>query len=160
MIIPSIDLMDGKAVQLRQGKEKVLEKKNVLELAKDFRKYGEIAVIDLDAAFGKGDNLKLIKRICRVAECRVGGGIRTAEKAGEILRAGAKKIIIGTKASPEFLSNLPREKIIVALDSKNGKVVNEGWTKKTEKTPLELSLSLTALNFCTQTLTARECSAG
>ena len=142
MIIPSIDLMDGKAVQLRQGKEKVLEKKNVLELAKDFRKYGEIAVIDLDAAFGKGDNLKLIKRICRVAECRVGGGIRTAEKAGEILRAGAKKIIIGTKASPEFLSNLPREKIIVALDSKNGKVVNEGWTKKTEKTPLELMKEL------------------
>jgi phosphoribosyl-ATP pyrophosphohydrolase/phosphoribosyl-AMP cyclohydrolase len=137
MIIPSIDLMDGKAVQLKQGKEKVLEKENVLELAKEFRKYGEIAVIDLDAALGKGDNLELIKKICKIADCRVGGGIRTIEKAKELLNAGAKKIIIGTKASPEFLKQLPKEKLIVAIDTKDDYVVDKGWTRKTEKTPEE-----------------------
>ncbi len=137
MIIPSIDLMDSKAVQLRQGKEKVLERKNVLELAKEFSKYGEIAVIDLDAAFGKGDNLELIKKLCKIAACRVGGGIRTVEKAREILDFGAKKIIIGTKASPEFLKQLPKEKLIVAIDTKDGYVVNKGWVNKTKKTPEE-----------------------
>ncbi|MEK6949859.1 MAG: bifunctional phosphoribosyl-AMP cyclohydrolase/phosphoribosyl-ATP diphosphatase HisIE [Nanoarchaeota archaeon] len=138
MIIPSIDLMDGKAVQLRQGKEKVLERENVLELAKEFSKYGEIAVIDLDAAMGKGSNLELIKKICKIADCRVGGGIRTIEKANEILQAGAKKIIIGTKAAPEFLKQLPKGRVIAAVDTKDGYVVTKGWTQKTKQKPEEL----------------------
>lgn len=133
MIIPSIDLMNGKAVQLRQGKEKVLEREDVFELVKEFSKY-EIAVIDLDAALQKGDNLELIKKICKTAKCRVGGGIRTIEKANEILKF-AKKIIIGTKATPEFLKQLPKEKLIVAIDTKDGFVVNKGWTESTNKTP-------------------------
>ncbi len=93
MIIPSIDLMDGKAVQLKQGNRSaiLIEKDNPLELANDFKKYGEVAVIDLDAAFGTGNNLNLIKEICKVAECRVGGGIRTIERANELLQAGAKR---------------------------------------------------------------------
>ena len=138
MIIPSIDLMDGKAVQLKQGKEKVLEREDVLELALKFRKYGEIAVIDLDAAFGNGDNLDLIKKICKVADCRVGGGIRTIGKANEILKDGANKIIIGTKASPEFLKRLPKNRVIAAIDTKDGFVVNKGWTNKTKNTPQKL----------------------
>lgn len=138
MIIPSIDLMDGKAVQLRQGKEKVLERKNVLGLAKEFSKYGEVAVIDLDAAMGKGDNLALIKKICKIADCRVGGGIRTIEKANELLQAGAKKVIIGTKATPGFLKQLPKDRVIVAADTKDGHVVVKGWTRATKKTPQEL----------------------
>lgn len=137
MIIPSIDLMDGKAVQLRQGKEKVLEREDVLELAKYYSRFGEIAVIDLDAAMGKGDNEHLIRQICQIAHCRVGGGIRDIDKAKRVLANGAKKIIIGTAADEAFLSKLPADKVIVAIDSKNGKVVTEGWTKEVDATPLE-----------------------
>lgn len=150
MIIPSIDIMNGKAVQLRQGKEKVLEKSNVIELAKEFRKYGEVAVIDLDSAFGKGDNLPLIKEICKIADCRVGGGIRTIDKANEVLSAGAKKIIIGTKASSDFLKKLPKDKLIVAIDTKEKKVVDKGWTRKTNKTPQEMIKELKS--FCSEFL--------
>ncbi|MAG91932.1 phosphoribosyl-ATP diphosphatase [Candidatus Woesearchaeota archaeon] len=138
MIIPSIDLMDGKAVQLKQGKEKVLERENVLELALEFSKYGEIAVIDLDAALGKGNNIGLIKEICKIADCKVGGGIRTIEKANGILQAGAKKIIIGTKATIGFLKQLPKERVIVAIDTKGDYVVNKGWTQKTKDKPEQL----------------------
>src|SRR3989338_5002142 len=138
MIIPSIDLMGGKAVQLRQGKDKVLERDNVLELAAEFSKYGEIAVIDLDAALGSGNNLELIKKICKIADCRVGGGIRTIEKANEMLQAGAKKVIIGTKATPKFLAQLPKDRVIAAIDAKEGVVVNKGWTAKTSRTPKDL----------------------
>ena len=150
MIIPSIDLMDGKAVQLRQGKEKILERENVFELAKEFSKYGEIAVIDLDAALGKGDNLELIKKICKIADCRVGGGIRTIEKANKVLSWGAKKIIIGTKASPDFLMQLPKERLIAAIDTKDSYVVNKGWTQKTEKTPAEAVRELES--YCSEFL--------
>ena len=135
MIIPSIDIMDGKAVQLKQGKEKVLEREDIFELAKYFSRFGELAVIDLDAAMGKGDNEELIKKICRIAPCRVGGGIRDVEKAKRIIANGAKKIIIGTAASEELLSQLPADKILVAIDSNRGKVVTEGWTKNTGITP-------------------------
>ncbi|MBQ9246071.1 bifunctional phosphoribosyl-AMP cyclohydrolase/phosphoribosyl-ATP diphosphatase HisIE [bacterium] len=137
MIIPSIDLMGGKAVQLRQGKEKVLEKDNVVELAKYYSRFGEISVIDLDAAMNKGDNEALIKEICKIAHCRVGGGIRDKEKAKRILANGAKQIIIGTAANEEFLSKLPKDKVLVAIDSKQGKVTTEGWTKEVDFSPEE-----------------------
>jgi len=157
MIIPSIDLMDRKAVQLVQGREKKLEVENVLELAKEFSKYGEIAVIDLDAALSnldnqgnKTDNLELIKQICKIADCRVGGGIRTLEKARELLRAGAKKIIIGTKADIKFLKQLPRDRVIVAIDTKDGFVVNKGWKNKTKKTPLQVIKELE--KYCSEFL--------
>lgn len=138
MIIPSIDLMNGKAVQLKQGKEKVLERDDVLELAKYYSRFGDIAVIDLDSAFGNGNNNeKLIEQLCKIAPCRVGGGIRTVEKAKRLIANGAKKIIIGTAASAEFLSQLPKDKVIVAIDAKNGKITTEGWTKELDKTPLD-----------------------
>ena len=162
MIIPSIDLMDGKAVQLVQGIEKKLEVENVLDLAKEFSKYGEIAVIDLDSALGnvvnkgiktnnlKKDNLELIKQICKIADCRVGGGIRTLEKARELLKVGAKKIIIGTKANKQFLKQLPKDRIIVAIDTKDNFVVDRGWTRKTKKTPLQLIKELE--KYCSEFL--------
>jgi phosphoribosyl-ATP pyrophosphohydrolase/phosphoribosyl-AMP cyclohydrolase len=141
MIIPSIDLADGKAVQLKQGREKVLEREDPERLAEEFFRFGEVAVIDLDAALGKGDNEKLIRRICAVADCRVGGGIRSLEKAESILSMGAEKIIIGTKAFQGKKVNQPflrkicdlagRERIILALDTLNGEVVTRGWRHKT-----------------------------
>lgn len=136
MLIPSIDLMNGQAVQLRQGKELVLtcpEAPN--ELIQRFNRYGEVAVIDLDAALGQGDNLDLIKRLCQQADVRAGGGIRTVERGKELLRAGAKKIIIGTAASPEFLSNFHPSQVLVALDfNAQGEVLDKGWTNNTGDT--------------------------
>lgn len=140
MIIPSIDLMDGKAVQLKQGNKdaKALEREDVLELAKYYSKFGDIAVIDLDSAFNNGkNNEKLIEQLCKIAPCRVGGGIRTVEKAQRLISYGAKKIIIGTAASEEFLAQLPKDKVIVAIDTKNGKITTEGWTKEVDKTPYD-----------------------
>jgi len=103
MIIPSIDLMSGRAVQLRQGREHVLTSdEDPIELAKRFNRYGPVAVIDLDAAMGTGDNLDLMQQICRVADVRAGGGIRTVERGMALLKAGAQSIIIGTAATPEF----------------------------------------------------------
>ena len=137
MIIPSIDIMDGKAVQLKQGKQKILEREDIFELAEYFGRFGEIAVIDLDAAMGKGSNLEIIKKLCKMVPCRVGGGIRSVEKAKEILSYGATKIIIGTKASEYFLSLLPKDKVIVAIDANKGKIVNEGWMNETNATPAD-----------------------
>lgn len=132
MIIPSIDLMGGKAVQLRQGKEHVLTaERDPLDLAREFNRYGEIAVIDLDAALGQGDNLDLIRQICRVADVRAGGGVRDAVRGDALLRAGARQIIIGTSAEPELLSKFPADRVMVALDHKGGQVVDHGWTQGT-----------------------------
>lgn len=138
MIIPSIDMMNGKAVQLKQGREKVLEREDVFELARYYSRFGDVAVIDLDSAFGNGNNNeKLIEQLCKIAPCRVGGGIRTIEKAKRLIANGAKKIIIGTAASEEFLVQLPKDRVIVAIDSKNGKIATEGWTKELDKTPVD-----------------------
>ncbi len=137
MIIPSIDLMDGKAVQLKQGKEKVLERQDVLELAQYYSRFGELAVVDLDAAMNNGkDNEELIYKICKVAKCRVGGGIRTIEKAKRMIANGADKIIIGTAADENFLSKLPKDRVMVAIDSRNGKITVDGWQTDTEVSTL------------------------
>ncbi len=135
MIIPSIDLQNGRAVQLRQGKEHVLtDERDPIKLAQIFNRYGPVSVVDLDGAMGKGDNLELICQICSVAEVRAGGGIRNVERARALLKAGATQLVIGTAATPEFLQNFLAEQIIVALDHRKGKLVDKGWTRQTEVT--------------------------
>lgn len=151
MIVPSIDLMDGKAVQLEQGKKKILEREDVLELAKYYSRFGEIAVIDLDSAKNTGkDNLDLIRKICKIAPARVGGGIRSVEKAKEILAMGAEKIIIATAASEEFLSKLPKNNLIVAIDSRNGFITTKGWMEDSQTPTLYYAKRFE--NYCSEFL--------
>lgn len=142
MIVCSIDLMGGKAVQLERGERLVLERDDVFALAKRFSRCGEIAVIDLDAARGRGDNIELIEQLCREFPCRVGGGIRDVARARSYLRAGAQKVILGTAATPEILTALPRERTIVALDTRVGRVATHGWQRLSDETPLDRAFRL------------------
>ncbi len=132
MIVPSIDILGGRAVQLRGGRHPVLEVGDPEVLAEKLSRAGEIAVVDLDAALGKGSNKEQVKRIIRRYPARVGGGIRSRELALEYLDSGARAVMIGTKANPEFLSDFPPERLIAALDTNRGKIMVEGWTKATE----------------------------
>ena len=127
MIIPSIDILDGKAVRLRQGKDKVYETEDIFGLLNKYVLFREINVIDLNGAFGTGSNIGIIKELCKLTECNVGGGLRTVERAQDYLECGAKSVIIGTMAKKEFLRRLPREKVIVAIDTKDGKIAVNGW---------------------------------
>ncbi len=131
MIIPSIDLMSGQAVQLVGGAKRELDAGDPRPLAERFRIAGEIAVIDLDAAMSQGSNREVIEELCQMAPCRVGGGIRDVETARRWLDAGARKIILGTAARPDILKELPRERVMAAVDAVDGEVVVEGWTEST-----------------------------
>jgi phosphoribosyl-ATP pyrophosphohydrolase len=131
MIVPSIDLMGGQTVQLVGGKELALEAGDPMPIAERFAIAGEIAVVDLDAALAQGDNRALIETLCRRFACRVGGGIRDRESARRWLDAGARKIVLGTAAQVELLRELPRERVIAALDAVRGEVVVDGWRTRT-----------------------------
>ena len=137
MIIPSIDLMDGRAVQLRQGKEFVLDGGDPFERLEEFSVAGEVAVVDLDAAMGKGSNAPIMRDLVRQAPCRVGGGIRDIDSALAWLDAGAEHVVIGTAAAVEFCSQLPRDRVIAAVDAEGGKVVVEGWQTQTEHSVID-----------------------
>ncbi len=131
MIVPSIDLMDGQAVQLVGGRDKALEAGDPMAIAERFAVVGEIAFIDLDAALGRGSNRNSVLELIRHYPCRVGGGIRTVDDALEWLDAGASKVILGTAATPEILAALPRHRVLAALDGVDGEVVVRGWTERT-----------------------------
>ena len=137
MIVPCIDLMDGKVVQLVQGRDKALEGDAPLEMLRRFAAFPEIQVIDLDAAMGRGANDDLVETLASRAVTRVGGGVRTPERARTLVDQGAHKVIIGTSAfTPQGVNHellraigaaVPRERILIALDSKDGRIVVKGW---------------------------------
>lgn len=131
MIVPSIDLQNGHAVQLVGGKERAIDAGDPRPIAEKFGRVGEIAVIDLDAAMGTSSNEETIRDLLKIAPCRVGGGIRSVDRAIEWLDAGARQVILGTAATPEVLRELPRERVIAAVDSRDGEVVDKGWTNAT-----------------------------
>jgi len=141
LILPCIDLMDGRVVQLVQGREKALDGPAPEEMLRRFAPFAEIQVIDLDAAIGSGSNDAIVEFLAGRAVTRVGGGVRTVERARSLVAQGASKVIVGTAAfgpagvRAEFLEPLAaaigRERVIVALDSKNGKIVVKGWREAT-----------------------------
>jgi phosphoribosylformimino-5-aminoimidazole carboxamide ribotide isomerase len=138
MIIPCIDLMGGKVVQLVQGREKALEGDSPLEMLRKFAAFSEIQVIDLDAAMGSGENAGIVETLASRAKCRIGGGVRTAGRARRLIEQGAHRVIVGTAAFTPALAEIAdaigRERVIVALDSKGGKVVVKGWREATDFT--------------------------
>ena len=144
MIIPCIDLMGGKVVQLRQGQEKVLEGQPPEEMLRMFAGFPQIQVIDLDAAKGHGSNGQIVDQLVRQAQLRIGGGVRTVKRALELVEQGAYRVIVGTAAfsgdGPDysFLRELTRavgaNRITLALDSKAGYVMVNGWQKATSWT--------------------------
>ncbi len=136
MIVPSIDLMNGHAVQLVGGRELKIDAGDPRPIAEKFRIAGEIAVIDLDAALGTGSNEAVIRDLLAIAPCRVGGGIRDVETARKWLDAGATKVILGTAAVPEILLQLPRDRVIAAVDAVDGEVVVKGWRERTGRDAL------------------------
>jgi|SRR5581483_498259 len=139
MIIPCIDLMDGKVVQLVQGREKALEADGPLAMLHRFRAFPQIQVIDLDAALDKGSNDALVELVASQAIARVGGGVRSPQRARALVEQGAYRVIVGTAAfDPEKLAEIADavgpDRLIIALDSKGGKVVTHGWTSATSVT--------------------------
>lgn len=144
MIIPCIDLMDGRAVQLVRGREKALEREDALAVLDQFAGFPEIQVIDLDAALGKGSNDTLVRALCGRASCRVGGGVRTPERAAELAQQGAAKVITGTSVFHQGQLNIPfleglraavgAQRVLLALDSHGGRIVIKGWREATQLT--------------------------
>jgi phosphoribosyl-AMP cyclohydrolase / phosphoribosyl-ATP pyrophosphohydrolase len=144
VIVPSIDLQGGQAVQLVGGAEKAIDAGDPVPIAERFSLAGEIAVIDLDAAMRAGGNAPLVEGLVARFACRVGGGIRDVEAAVRWLDRGARKVILGTAAKPEILSRLPRERVVAALDARHGEVVVEGWRQGTGRGVLERVAELKA----------------
>ena len=157
MVISSIDLKDGHVVQLKNGKDLVLQRDDADALINDFNFYGDVAVIDLDAAMGHTDlkgntvNTPLLKSLLRKGNVRTGGGVRSVKRARELISLGAEKVIVGSAAfnkdakgqydilNKEFLQELcgaiGKQRVIISVDSVNGKIAVHGW-KETLDIPL------------------------
>ncbi len=151
MIVPCIDLQDGKAVQLVRDRRRLLAVEDVLGLLERFRGYPLLHVIDLDAAMGRGRNTRWVRALCRKASrsfgtrVRVGGGVRSVARAEQILRWGAEKVIVGSAAFRRawvhhaFLERLAarvgRRRVMLALDAEGGHVVVRGWRARLRLRP-------------------------
>jgi phosphoribosylformimino-5-aminoimidazole carboxamide ribotide isomerase len=152
MLIPSIDLMGGKIVQLVQGEKKALEFDDFQEWILRFSKYPLVQLIDLDAAIGSGDNARLLRQFTEHLPCQVGGGIRTIERAREVLSLGARRVILGsalvrdnaidTATAQQFAETLGAPFLTFAVDAKNGKVATKGWRERTPISPAEMMQTL------------------
>jgi phosphoribosylformimino-5-aminoimidazole carboxamide ribotide isomerase len=144
MLIPSIDLQNGRIVQLVQGEKLAIESRDTEYWVRRFARFPKVQLIDLDAAMGRGDNAGMVRDICGRLPCRVGGGIRSVDRALDALGAGADAVIVGSalfrdgRVNAEFARAVAEaagvERVIGAVDSRGGRVVIHGW-----KTPLPLT---------------------
>jgi phosphoribosylformimino-5-aminoimidazole carboxamide ribotide isomerase len=147
MLIPSIDLQGGKIVQLVQGERLAIETDDIDAWITRFSGRPTVQLIDLDAAKGAGDNAGLVAHICGALPCRVGGGIRSVERAEATLALGASKVILGSALFREgavdlefarLLSDrLGPDRLIAAVDGRGGRVVVNGWRTKLDLTPAD-----------------------
>jgi phosphoribosylformimino-5-aminoimidazole carboxamide ribotide isomerase len=146
MLIPSIDLMGGRIVQLVGGEKLKLAFDDFEYWIGRFQKYSLVQLIDLDAAMRQGDNSALIAQIAGRLPCQVGGGIATIEKASAMLNAGARRVIIGSAlfggaqlVNTDFAESLAKrvgvERLVFSVDTKHGRVAVKGWKEQVELTP-------------------------
>jgi phosphoribosylformimino-5-aminoimidazole carboxamide ribotide isomerase len=160
MLIPSIDLQDGKVVQLVQGERLAIEAPDPEPWIARFSRFPRVQLIDLDAARGRGDNAALVRSICGRLPCRVGGGIRSVDRAREVLALGAHAVIAGSALFREgsvdaaFARSLAEavgvERVIAAVDSRGGRVVIHGWKTTLPLTAVEAVRALEP--FCSEFL--------
>lgn len=152
MLIPSIDLMGGKIVQLVQGEKKALEFDDFEYWIKRFAAYPLVQLIDLDAAMGNGNNRDLIAMVCKRLPCQTGGGIRDVERASELLALGAKRVIFGSSLLKDGAIHMPlaaeaakalgTDQLTFAIDSRKGKVSIQGWKESTSIAPADMMRAL------------------
>jgi phosphoribosylformimino-5-aminoimidazole carboxamide ribotide isomerase len=152
VLIPSIDLMGGKIVQLIQGSRKALEATDFEAWIERFSRYHLVQLIDLDAAMGQGSNRTLVEQFAARLPCQVGGGIRSIEAAEGMLRSGARRIIVGSALvcdgqinrvfAEELARRLGPDRLVFAVDSRRGKVAISGWKQTTELSPVEMMQAL------------------
>jgi phosphoribosylformimino-5-aminoimidazole carboxamide ribotide isomerase len=145
MLIPSIDLMGGRIVQLVQGEKLKLAFDDFEYWIERFSAYPLVQLIDLDAAMRQGSNAALIAQIAKRLPCQIGGGIRTAEQADALLSAGARRVILGsvlfsgdgvdTQTAGAFSSSVGREQFVASIDTKSGRVAVRGWKDNVNLTP-------------------------
>ncbi len=156
MLIPSIDLMGGKIVQLVQGDKKALEFGNFEEWTTRFSSFPVVQLIDLDAAMGRQANAKLIEFFVKRLPCQVGGGIRSLESARKMLDLGARRVILGSSLIQNGAINLAfakqlaaefgPDKLVFAIDARGGKVAIRGWREITSISPVDMVKTLDS--FC------------
>jgi phosphoribosylformimino-5-aminoimidazole carboxamide ribotide isomerase len=152
MLIPSIDLMGGKIVQLVQGERKALEFEDFEEWIDRFSSFRLIQLIDLDAAIGTGHNRDLVREFANRLPCQVGGGVRSIQTAEQMLSSGARRVILGSSLirngqpdvvfAKELADTVGPEKLVFAIDSKEGRVAIRGWRHLTAITPREMIAAL------------------
>jgi phosphoribosylformimino-5-aminoimidazole carboxamide ribotide isomerase len=160
MLIPSIDLQNGHVVQLIQGDTLAIREADPEPWIRKFAGFPRVQLIDLDAAMGRGDNTPLAATICARLPCRMGGGIRSVERAKAVLGTGAHAVIASSAlfkdgaVDVEFARTLAdaigRERVISAVDSRGGKVAIHGWKTML---PISAAEAVTALEpYCDEFL--------